>query len=75
LMNEVSLPVPFKCMSAAFRAIRIVLTAPAQSQIVEASAKTPLLVMSLRFDTPIVQEILQSGDLPENVAPISPASL
>jgi AraC-like DNA-binding protein len=38
---------------------------PAQSQIVEASEKTPLLVMFLRFDMPTVREILTRDDLPE----------
>ncbi|SEC42551.1 AraC family transcriptional regulator [Terriglobus roseus] len=38
---------------------------PAQSQIVEASEKTPLLVMFLRFDMPMVREILTRDDLPE----------
>jgi AraC-like DNA-binding protein len=38
---------------------------PAQSQIVEASAKTPLLVMFLRFDMPMVREMLSQEDLPE----------
>jgi len=36
---------------------------PAQSQIVEASAKTPLLVMFLRFDMPMVREVLTQDDL------------
>ena len=38
---------------------------PAKSQIVEASEKTPLLVMFLRFDMPMVREILSQEDLPE----------
>ncbi|HEY6386060.1 MAG TPA: AraC family transcriptional regulator [Candidatus Acidoferrum sp.] len=38
---------------------------PAKSQIVEASEKTPLLVMFLRFDMPIVREMLSQEDLPE----------
>ncbi len=38
---------------------------PAQSQIVEASEKTPLLVMFLRFDMPMVREVLTRDDLPE----------
>jgi AraC-like DNA-binding protein len=38
---------------------------PAQSQIVEASGKTPLLVMFLRFDMPMVREMLSQEDLPE----------
>ncbi len=38
---------------------------PAQSQIVEASAKVPLLVMFLRFDMPMVREMLSQDDLPE----------
>jgi AraC-like DNA-binding protein len=38
---------------------------PAQSQIVEASEKTPLLVMFLRFDMPMVREVLTQDDLPD----------
>ena len=38
---------------------------PAQSQIVEASEKTPLLVMFLRFDMPMVRDVLTQEDLPE----------
>lgn len=38
---------------------------PAQSQIVEASEKTPLLVMFMRFDMPMVREVLSRDDLPE----------
>lgn len=38
---------------------------PAQSQIIEASAKAPLLVMFLRFDMPMVREMLSQEDLPE----------
>ncbi|WP_263416691.1 AraC family transcriptional regulator [Terriglobus albidus] len=38
---------------------------PAKSQIVEASQKTPLLVMFLRFDMPMVREMLSQEDLPE----------
>ncbi len=39
---------------------------PAKSQIVEASQKTPLLVMFLRFDMPMVRDMLsQQEDLPE----------
>lgn len=37
---------------------------PAQSQIVEASAKVPLLVMFMRFDMPMVREMLSQEDLP-----------
>src|SRR5579872_6968764 len=37
---------------------------PAQSQIVEASSKTPLLVMFMRFDMPMVREMLSQEDLP-----------
>lgn len=37
---------------------------PAQSQIVEATEKSPLLVMFMRFDMPMVREVL-SRDLPE----------
>ena len=35
---------------------------PAQSQILEASEKTPLLVMFLRFDMPTVREVLSRDD-------------
>jgi len=38
---------------------------PAQSQIVEASRKSPLLVMFLRFDMPTVREVLSRDHLPE----------
>jgi AraC-like DNA-binding protein len=38
---------------------------PAQSQIVEASDKTPLLVMFVRFDMPTVREVLSRDDIPE----------
>jgi hypothetical protein len=38
---------------------------PAQSQIVEASDKTPLLVMFIRFDMPSVREVLSRDDVPE----------
>lgn len=37
---------------------------PAQSQILEASEKTPLLVMFLRFDMPTVREVLSRDDIP-----------
>jgi AraC-like DNA-binding protein len=39
---------------------------PAQSQIVQASPKSPLLVMFLRFDMPTVREVLSRDDLPES---------
>jgi hypothetical protein len=38
---------------------------PAQSQIIEASEKTPLLVMFLSLDLPTVREVLSSDDAPE----------
>jgi AraC-like DNA-binding protein len=38
---------------------------PAQSQIVEASEKTPLLSLFLRFDLTAVREILSRDDVPE----------
>jgi len=41
---------------------------PALSQIVEASAKVPLLVMFMRFDMPMVREMLSQEDLPEVAA-------
>ena len=37
---------------------------PVQSQIVEATQKTPLLSMLLRLDMPTVREVLSSEDLP-----------
>ena len=37
---------------------------PGKSQIVEASPKTPLLVMFLRFDMAMVREMLSQEDLP-----------
>jgi AraC-like DNA-binding protein len=41
---------------------------PAQSQIVEASANAPLLVMFLRFDMPMVRDVISQEDLPEVAA-------
>src|SRR5258708_35461118 len=38
---------------------------PAQSQIIEASEKTPLLVMFLSLDLPTVREVLSRDDVPE----------
>ena len=38
---------------------------PAQSQIIEASEKTPLLSMFLKLDMPIVREVLSGDDVPE----------
>jgi len=38
---------------------------PAQSQIIEASERVPLLSMYLRLDMPIVREVLSREDLPE----------
>ncbi|HLY18806.1 MAG TPA: AraC family transcriptional regulator [Bryobacteraceae bacterium] len=38
---------------------------PVESQIVEASEKTPLLSMFLRLDMPTVREVLSREDLPE----------
>jgi AraC-like DNA-binding protein len=38
---------------------------PAQSQIVEASEKTPLLSIFLRLDMPTVREVLSRDDIPE----------
>jgi len=38
---------------------------PAQSQIVEASERVPLLSMFLRLDMPMVRELLSRDDLPE----------
>jgi AraC-like DNA-binding protein len=39
---------------------------PAQSQIIEASQKTPLLSMFLRLDLPTVRDVLSRDDIPEN---------
>src|SRR4030088_1045647 len=41
---------------------------PAQSQIVEASEKVPLLCMFLRLDMPTVREVLSRDDVPETKA-------
>ncbi len=38
---------------------------PVESQIVEASEKTPMLSMHLRLDMPMVREVLSREDLPE----------
>jgi AraC-like DNA-binding protein len=38
---------------------------PAQSQIIEASQKTPLLSIFLRLDMPTVREVLSRDDIPE----------
>ncbi len=38
---------------------------PAQSQIIEASEKVPLLCMYLRLDMPTVREVLSRDDLPD----------
>lgn len=38
---------------------------PVRSQILEASEKTPMLSMLLRFDMPTVREVLSREDLPE----------
>jgi len=38
---------------------------PAQSQIIEASEKTPLLCFFLRLDMPTVREVLSRDDIPE----------
>jgi AraC-like DNA-binding protein len=38
---------------------------PAQSQILEASEKSPLLVIFLRFDMPAVREVLSRDDIPQ----------
>jgi AraC-like DNA-binding protein len=53
----------YACDSSSFLLSSI--DVPAQSQIVEASEKLPLLVMFLRFDMPTVREILSRDDLPE----------
>src|SRR5579859_8115299 len=38
---------------------------PAQSQIIDASEKTPLLLLFLRLDMPMVREVLSRADIPE----------
>ena len=38
---------------------------PVESQIIEASEKTPMLTMHLRLDMPMVREVLSREDLPE----------
>jgi AraC-like DNA-binding protein len=43
---------------------------PAQSQIIEASEKTPLLCMFLKLDLPLVREVLSRDDIPEGSAPL-----
>src|ERR1700746_1797269 len=39
---------------------------PAQSQIIEASEKTPLLSIFLRLNLPTVREVLSRDDIPES---------
>ena len=53
----------YACDSSSFLLSSI--DVPAQSQIIEASKKTPLLVVFLRFDMPAIREILSRDDLPE----------
>jgi AraC-like DNA-binding protein len=48
---------------------------PAQSQIVEASDRVPLLSMYLRLDMPAVREVLSREDLPELQAPVPSTGL
>ena len=42
---------------------------PVESQIVEASKETPMLVMVLRLEMPVVREVLSRDDLPEAESP------
>jgi AraC-like DNA-binding protein len=42
---------------------------PAQSQIVEASAKSPLLCLYLKLDLPVVREVLSRDDIPGGRVP------
>lgn len=44
---------------------------PAQSQIIEASEKAPLLSMFLKLDLPLVREVLSRDDIPEGSAPLN----
>ena len=53
----------YLCDSSSFLVSSI--DVPAQSQIIDASEKLPLLVLFLRFDMPVVREILTRDDLPE----------
>jgi len=53
----------YLCDSSSFLVSSI--DVPAQSQIINASEKLPLLVLFLRFDMPVVREILTRDDLPE----------
>jgi AraC-like DNA-binding protein len=53
----------YRCDSSSFLLSSI--DVPAQSQIKEASAKIPLLVLFLRFDMPMVREVLTREDIPE----------
>ena len=48
---------------------------PAQSQIVEASEKVPLLCMYLRLDMPTVREVISREDLPEPATSIQSRGL
>lgn len=53
----------YLCDSSSFLVSSI--DVPAQSQIIDASEKSPLLVLFLRFDMPVVREILTRDDIPE----------
>jgi AraC-like DNA-binding protein len=54
--------VEYLCDEASFLLSSI--DVPAQSQILEASEKKPLLVMFLRFNMPAVREVLNPDDIP-----------
>ena len=53
----------YLCDSSSFLLTSI--DVPAQSQIIEASEKTPLLSIFLRLDMPTVREVLSRDDIPE----------
>jgi len=53
----------YLCDSSSFLVSSI--DVPAQSQIIDASDKSPLLVLFLRLDMPVVREILARDDIPE----------
>ncbi len=55
--------IEYLCDSSSFLLSSI--DVPAQSQIIEASEKTPLLVMFLRLDMQAVRELMSRDDIPE----------
>jgi AraC-like DNA-binding protein len=54
---------PYLCDGSSFLLTSI--DVPVQSQIIEASEKTPMLSMLLRLDMPTVREVLSREDLPQ----------